>query len=177
MNITGRRNLTIIMASWEAQRTSEGEEAIRVIQANRHQTRAVLLHLADRYVGDLSESLIKVFGVQTEVRQVMISESAQRHILERRLVVSKIDADHCASRLAEALQHLTHWGQPQPDRMEYIVIAKLPSTDRHLKIPLKFVPGAASRSRRDEWWICTAFPFGKRKMRQSLATGKLRLLQ
>jgi hypothetical protein len=168
--------LPVHLAMQHAQHTSTWE-AILAIQAHRQRAQAVLLHLADRYLADLPEYVIKVFGARTEARQVTISASQQRHILERRQVVSEIDADLCAYRLAEALQHLTHWIQSQRDPRVYEVIAKLPSAGRHLMIALKLVPGTDSRSRRDEWWIRTAHPFGAKRMRRMLATDALRLLQ
>jgi ABC-type sulfate transport system substrate-binding protein len=103
--------VAVRLATQHAQHTSTWA-AILANQAHRQRAQAVLLHLAYRYLANLPEYVIKVFGVQTEARQVTISASQQRHILQRRQVVSRIDADLCAYRLAEALQHLTHWVQP-----------------------------------------------------------------
>jgi hypothetical protein len=137
--------LAVWLETQHAQYTSTWV-AVLANQAHRQRTQAILLHLEDRYLADLPEYVIKVFGVQTEARQVTISSSQQRHILQRRQVVSRIDADLCAYRLAEALQHLTHWVQPQRDARVYEVVAAAPSAGRHLLIALKLVPAVDSQA-------------------------------
>lgn len=110
------------------------------------------------------------------MRAVMISAERQRHILERRALVSQPDAELAAHRIHEALEAY-EFLMPQRKHNTYEVIGYASSADRRILIALKLIPAAHSATKKDEWWVQTAYPFGKRTFRQHMASGRLRPLR
>src|SRR6266403_1048020 len=67
---------------------------------------AAVLELADRYLGDIPEMMVKALGLRTAARRVLISARCQRHAIEqrkraRRHITAHADADLVALRLTE----------------------------------------------------------------------------
>ena len=135
-----------------------------------------LLLLADRLVFTLSDKLVAALGAITAARAVMLSAERQRHILERRALVSQPDADLAAHRIHEALEDCGFL-MPQRTQDIYEVIGCASSADRRILVALKLVPAARSATKQDEWWVQTAHPFGEKRFRRYMASGKLRLLR
>src|SRR5260370_36195790 len=113
---------------------------------NSRRNQAALLALADRGVGVLSAALIALLGVTTAERTVLISAAAQRHILERRQLVSQVDADLAANRIEEALKGPRYIVVPQRTPDVYELVAHVATRDRLVLVALKFVPSARSKS-------------------------------
>jgi hypothetical protein len=108
-----------------------------------------------------AERYLVIPPVDTVARRVLISASTHRHLLERREISSKLDADLVAYRLTEALSNLKYEHVPRRDPRVVDLVGFVPSASRHILIPLKLVSGAAAIAKGDEWWVRTAFPFGK----------------
>ncbi len=160
-----------IRAAYQA-RVASHQIAAQVQLHNRARMSAALLALADRRVCDLSDALVLLFAVTTSSRSVTISVDQQRHILERRAVASTIDADLAAHRIAEALGCARYLKRPRKAGL-FEVIGDVPGSDRHLLVALKLVPSSNAKTGMDEWWIATAYPIGKSKLRQLVQTGQL----
>lgn len=142
---------------------------------NRMRASAALLALADRYLCELSEVLAVALAVTTVARSIKISARQQQHILERRAVAAKVDADLAAYRIADALSNARYFKRPsRVGRFE--IIGEVPRTGRHLLVALKLVPSEGATSGEDEWWVVTAIPLGKRKLRQLINTNQLTVL-
>ena len=135
-----------------------------------------LLLLADRLVFTLSDKLVAALGAITAARAVMLSAERQRHILERRARVSQLDVDLAAHRIHEALEDCGFL-MPRRTQDTYEVIGCASSADRRILVALKLVPAARSATKQDEWWVQTAHPFGEKRFRRYMASGKLRLLR
>jgi len=176
--VLGHRQLRVVnqIASQNARKTSTWA-VIRANQSSRRRAQAALLVHTDRYLGDLSEYVIERLGEKTAARRVVISARQQRHILERRKIVNTVDADLCARRLGEALQNLRYWKQPQGDPRVYELIGFVPSANRHVLVALKLVSAEYSKSGADEWWVRTAHPYGRKKLRRKLTSGSLQSLR
>ena len=144
--------------------------------AHRRRNGAVLLALADRHVCRLSDRLFTALGGNTSARNIRLSAERQRHILNRRQVVSRDDADLAARRLTEALDDALYLVVPQRREAVFEVIGYVDSVDRHLLVALKLVPAVRSHRNRDEWWIQTSYPLGSKRLRQMKARGQLRNL-
>lgn len=138
---------------------------------------AAVLELADRYLGEISESVIEALQLQTKVRRVLISAEQQRHAINRRDITSKVDAELVALRLSEALANLRYHLLPQKNPRVFALVGFVPSADKCLVLALKLVSAADAKTKDDEWWIQTAHPLGVRKFRKATATGKLVELQ
>ena len=159
-------------------RSDSGDEEtyIRARQLENWRQNQFLLLLADRFVFTLSDELVKRLGAITAARAVMISAERRRHILERRALVSQLDADVAAHRIHEALEDCGFL-MPQRTQDIYEVIGCASSADRRILVALKLVPAARSATKQDEWWVQTAHPFGEKRFRRYMASGKLRLLR
>ena len=143
------------------------------VQIAAHRKRgAIVAALADCRIGALTEELIVALGVNTTARSVLISAERQRHILERRHLVSTFDADLALRRLQEALEQ-----QRFLVKDTFKVVCWVSSVERYVLVALKFVPSAQSKKGDDEWWVQTAHPFGKRTFRRFKQSGKLRPLR
>jgi hypothetical protein len=134
---------------------------------------AAVLELADRYLGNMPEVVIVALRLQTAARRVLISAERQHHAVHRRQIASNGDADLVALRIGEALAHLRYHLLPRKDGRIYKLIGYVPSSGRHLMLPLKFVPAVEARTKEDEWWVQTAIPFGRRELRQAKVRGHL----
>ena len=147
------------------------------VQATMNISRNVaLLVLADRLVGDLSDQLAKWLGIESTVRQVLISAETQQHAIDRRAISSRVDADLVALRIAEAFANLRFLLLPQQDPHVFALVGWLASSDRWLVMPLKFIPSQLLSEKPDQLWIRTAYPLGRQKMRKFDARGLLREL-
>ena len=142
--------------------------AVQSAQRQRR-ARAAIIALADRRIGALTEELIAALGVNTTARSVLISAERQRHILERRQLVSTFDADLALRRLQEALEQ-----QRFLVKDTFKVVCWVSSVERYVLVALKFVPSARSKKGDDECWVQTAYPFGTKKFRRFMQSGKLR---
>ena len=143
------------------------------VQIAAHRKRgAIVAALADCRISALTEELIVALGVNTTARSVLISAERQRHILERRQLVSTFDADLALRRLQEALEQ-----QRFLVKDTFKVVCWVSSVERDVLVALKFVPSAQSKKGDDEWWVQTAHPFGKRTFRRFKQSGKLRPLR
>jgi hypothetical protein len=145
-------------------------------QQRLRNTRTLLLLLADRFICDLHDGLIRELGIVTDARRVMLSAERLRHILQRRQVVSQIDADLAAHRISEALAGARFVRVPQrrPDVFE--LIGQVASADRHLLVALKLVRSSRTKTGHDEWWIQTSHPVGREKLRKLEASTQVRIL-
>lgn len=65
---------------------------------------------------------------------------------------------------------------PQRDPRVFEVVGYSQLADRCICLALKLVPASEAKTKEDEWWVRTAFPFGARKYRVSAARGELRIL-
>ena len=140
------------------------------VQIAAHRKRgAIVAALADCRIGALTEELIVALGVNTTARSVLISAERQRHILERRQLVSTFDADLALRRLQEALEQ-----QRFLVKDTFKVVCWVSSVERYVLVALKFVPSARSKKGDDECWVQTAYPFGTKKFRRFMQSGKLR---
>ncbi len=142
---------------------------------NRMRASAALLALAERYLCELSEVLAISLGVTTVARAIKISARQQQHILERRGVAAKVDADLAAYRIADALSNARYLKRSTKAR-RFEIIGEVPETGRHLLVALKLVPSEGATSGEDEWWVVTAIPLGKRKLRQLTNSDQLTVL-
>ncbi len=134
------------------------------VQIAAHRKRgAIVAALADCRIGALT------LGVNTTARSVLISAERQRHILERRQLVSTFDADLALRRLQEALEQ-----QRFLVKDTFKVVCWVSSVERYVLVALKFVPSARSKKGDDECWVQTAYPFGTKKFRRFMQSGKLR---
>lgn len=156
-------------------RSGAGSSTWIAIQANeRHRRNAVLLAaIADRYISELPEHIAVALNITPTVRRILISADQQRHILHRRQVVSKLDADLCARRLSEAISNIEYRVLPQRDNRVFELVGLVPSAKRRLLIAIKLVNSVDSKSGNDELWIRTAYPFGKQTFKRRLARGEL----
>jgi hypothetical protein len=143
---------------------------------------AALLELADRYLGHLPDVVVKVLGLSTSERRVLISAERQRHAIEqrkraRRHITAQADADLVALGPTEALANVRYQLLPQRDCRIFELVGYVPSADRCLVLPLKLVSAADAETKQDEWWVQTAFPFGLERYREAKASGLLVELQ
>jgi len=134
---------------------------------------AALLELADRLLGRFTESVITILRVQTAVHQILISAVQQRHAIEGRKISAQGDADLVASRLTEAVQHLHYQRLPQRRPEVFELLGYVPTCKKYILIAIKLVRSQNAATRVDEWWVQTAFPFGKRKLKEALRKNKL----
>ena len=134
---------------------------------------AAVLELADRYVGELSESLAARLNLPSTVRRVLISADSQRHAIERRAVSSQIDAELVAARIADAFSNIRYLRLPQREERVYELVGLSQAADRWLLMPLKLVLADPLSRESDGLWIRTAHPFGKKNMRRAIAKGLL----
>jgi hypothetical protein len=145
-------------------------------QLRLRQSLRMRLALADRLIGELPKALISHIGAATSTRKVLISAERQAHVLQRRQLVSQIDADLAAGRLEEAVQGIRFIRWPPRKAGIYELVCEVESGHRRVLIAIKMVPAGQSRSGGDEWWIQTAHPLGRRKFRQLEAQGLLHKL-
>ena len=134
---------------------------------------AAVLMLANRCLANFDDALIRKLLVSTTARSVVISPDTQNHITKNRQVSSKQDADLVTYRLHEALKNLRYWRLPQRDSLVFDLVGFVPSSKRHLLVALKLVRTATASSSVDEWWIKTAYPYGRKSLRHAAAAGKL----
>ena len=160
-----------IRAAYQARALSH-QVAAQLQLHNRARMSAALLALADRHVCELSEALVLAFAVTTASRSVTISARQQQHILERRAVASAPDANLAAHRIAEALRCPRYIKRPRKAGL-FEVIGEVSQSGRHLLVAIKLVPSSKATTGLDEWWVATAFPIGKRKLRQLVQTDQL----
>lgn len=145
---------------------------VRAVQLENWRRQQILLALADRLVFTLSDVLVAKLGTATTARTVMISAERQRHILDRRTLVSEFDADLAAHRIHEALEDCRFLVlQRKPNIYELIGYAF--SADRFILVALKLVPSSQAKTSQDEWWVQTAHPLGKKKLRRHIAKGQV----
>lgn len=138
----------------------------------RAASRAAYIAVADIVVCILEDSLIERLGLGTDARAAVLSRTSQRHIMERRQLSSRGDAELAANRVHEALADLRFIEVPHgPSSCN--VVGHVASAGRLLLIVLKAVPAARASSGSDELWISTAYPLGQKKARQWHAIGKL----
>lgn len=148
------------------------------LQSSAHVARnAATLELADRLVGHITEELFQCLGVETAVRRVLISAETQRHAIAQRKISNEIDSELVAQRIAEAFAKVHYLLMPQQQDQMFRLVGYAESASRWLVLPLKFISSQQSRSREDEFWIRTAFPFGQKKMRRAQAKGLLLSLE
>jgi hypothetical protein len=144
------------------------------VQIAAHRKRgAIVAALADCRIGALTEELIVALGVNTTARSVLISAERQRHILERRQLVSTFDADLALRRLQEALEQRRFLVKDEGSDTTFKVVCWVSSAERYVLVALKFVPSARSKKGDDECWVQTAYPFGTKKFRRFMQSGKL----
>lgn len=104
--------------------------------------------------------------------------SVFQHILQRRQVATQVDADLAAHRIGEALAVIHMMKVPQSRRDIWELIGYVASANRHLLVALKCVQSSQAKSGQDEWWVQTAYPIGRQKIRQLEARGLVsRILQ
>ena len=150
---------------------------IAVQNSHRQRAAAIIAALADCRIGALTNELIAALGVNTTATSILISAERQRHILERRQVVSTFDADLALRRLQEALEQRRFLVKDEGSDTTFKVICWVSSAERYVLVALKFVPSARSKKGDDECWVQTAHPFGKKKFRRFMQSGKLRPLR
>ncbi len=150
--------------------------AIQAVASRRHDY-AILAAIADRRVADLPEKIADELGISSPVRLIKISAKHQRHIINRRQVVSRLDVELCISRLSEAVANIQYQLIPQRDARVFELIGLVPSSNRRILFALKFIDEASSKSGKDELWIRTAYPFGQKKFKRKLSRGELRTLR
>jgi hypothetical protein len=136
-----------------------------------------LLELADRDLGELPQVVILALGVNTTARRVWISAAQQRHAIARRQFVAQFDADLVAMRLADAVANACYLLLPQRNPRIFPIMGYVSSADKWLVLPLKLVMAANARTQADEWWVQTAFPFGKSNLKRALGHKLLQELQ
>jgi hypothetical protein len=102
-----------------------------------------------------------------------MSAAAQRHSIARRQIVSRLDADLVASRVAEAVSDIRYRVLPQRNPNVFEVLGHVASVDSWLLLPLKFVPAVKAASRSDEWWLRTCHPYGERRFSKATRQGLL----
>jgi hypothetical protein len=123
----------------------------------------------------LTEALIQAIGAEnTQARTVLISTERQRHILERRQIVSETDAELAAHRLAEALSHIHYMKVPQSKPNLFDLVGYVSSANRYIVVALKLVRAGSSKKGDNEWWIQTAYPCGAKTMRRLVKNGQYR---
>ena len=88
---------------------------------------AVLLELADRYLGTLSEETVAAMGVVTTARRVLMSAETERHAVSRRQAERAAKADLVATRLCEVLANLLFMFTPQRKANTFELIGHSPS--------------------------------------------------
>ena len=118
-----------------------------------------------------------MISVKPQERHVVISAECQRHAIERRKIADEMDADLVAFRLTEALANVRYQLLPQKDSRIFEIISYVPSVDRCLVLLLKLVSAVDAGTKKDEWWMQTAFPFGAKKFRKAKARNHLVELQ
>jgi len=171
-----------IVASWYADAAYRAAAHAAVQSTVASFRNAAVLELADRYLGDLSDIVVNALGLSTPARRVLISAQCQRHAIEQRKVArhhitAQADADLVALRLTEALANVRYHLLPQRDTRIFLVVGYVPSVDRCLVLPLKLVSAADAKTKQDEWWAQTAFPFGSKPYRKAKASALLVELQ
>ncbi len=62
---------------------------------------------------------------------------------------------------------------PQRKPNVFEVVGFVPSANRYLDIVIKLVAAPRAKTGQDEWWVQTAYPFGKRTLRQLGRAGRL----
>ena len=145
------------------------------VQASFHHFRnAAVLELADRLVGHLSEELAHFLGLNIPATQVLISAETQKHVIARRAVVSQIDSELVASRIAEAFANVRYWRLPQRDLRVFELLGHVSPANRLLLLALKHIPAESASTGKDELWIRTAHPFGKERFTKEQKKGCLR---
>jgi hypothetical protein len=149
-----------------------------VVQSTTSGSRnAAVLEIADRDLGELPHAVIEKLGLQTLVRRVLISAERQRHAINRRQVASKADADLVALRLTEAVANARYCLLSQRDARIFQIVGYVPSDDECLLLLLKLVPATDAKTKQDEWWVQTAYPFGAKRFIEANARGRLIELQ
>jgi hypothetical protein len=143
--------------------------AAQVQLQNRTHIAAILAGLSDRELCQLSDSLVLALGAQTTARQLLISGPQQQHILARRALVSMVDANLAAYRIADALANARYLKQPKVSGV-WEIVGPVQAGTRHLCVAIKLVPKPGGGH---QWWVRTSFPIGRKKLRQLLATGSL----
>lgn len=169
-----RQPIVVQIAVDQARRMHE--QSALIAAANSRQRSAVAALFSVRFVANLSDAVVAALGVNTSVRMVRIAPSVQQHIADRRKQASQADVDLAVGRLSECIEHLEFSVLPQRKVGIFELVAFVPSEKRHLRVPLKFIPAAASKSNEDEWWVQTAIPFSAKTLKAALAAGKLRPL-
>lgn len=160
------------------QQSGAGSATWIAIQANQRYRRnaAIFAALADRYIADLPDHIIATLGIKLNVRRILISARQQKHILHRRQLSSKVDADLCTNRLSEGCANIEYVVQPQRDSRVFELVCLIPSANRRILIAIKLINGADSKSGKDELWVRTAHPFGQKNFKRRLARNELRQL-
>ena len=134
---------------------------------------AAYLAIADILVYVFSDDLVSQLGVFTPARSVILSRSSQRHIVQRRGVARAGDAQLAAERVHEAFFGLRFRRRSQRRANFFELIGFVELADRWLLVVLKLVPGAVAKTGKDEWWVVTVYPLGKRKIRRLRSSGHL----
>jgi len=129
---------------------------------------AVILTLVDREIITLDPIIMEWIKLESSSGTVVISAAQHRHIIERRQISSQFDADISANRLAEALGNIKYKLRSQARPYFWEVIGFANSAGRYVRVVLKLVPGDRSRSGKDELWIQTACPAGKKRLKKWL---------
>lgn len=142
-------------------------------QQRQRTARAAYLGIADIVVYILPDELLVQLGVSTIARSVVLSRASQRHIVAQRRIASSGDAQLAADRVHEAFADLRFQRLPQRRADTFELVGYVESARRWLLVVLKLVPGDRATTGVDEWWICTAYPFGQQKLRRSRSQGKL----
>jgi len=148
--------------------------ATRLVTAPDYSPGISLVLLHDRTVGTLSTELAIELGLKSNARDIRISASTQRHILDRRDIQREDDVSHCLDRLTEALSNIRFVLTPQPEPTVWALIGLVPTTSRHIVMPLKLVRAEAAGWQVDELWLRTAHPMGAKTLRRHRARGELR---
>ena len=135
-------------------------------QQRQRTARAAYWGIADIVVCMLSDALVLQLGVSTSARSVVLSRVSQRHIVAQRAIVRSGDAQLAADRVHEAFADLRFQRLSQRRADTFELVGYVRSAKRWLLVEVKLVPGSRAKTGVDEWWISTAYPLGREKIRR-----------
>jgi hypothetical protein len=164
--------LQAAIIAYEQNRTAAERSAY---VAQRHAAGTIAIHLVDRDVCTLSESLARELGLPTVIRQVMLSYNSIQHVLQEHEISVRGEPDVVTSRIATALSSPRYVRKhPKPNR--WGVIGFLGEASRYMCVGLKLVAAESSRSQAHELWATTAFYVGRNTLKKGKRSGDIQSL-
>jgi hypothetical protein len=111
-------------------------------------------------VGALSDTVIEALGITTDARSVWLHPDAVTHIITRRAS----EAEFILQNIPVAILRPAYVGVEMSDQRRICVVHKVGQPHAWLHVAIKLVTAAEARSSKDELWISTAHPLGRRSL-------------